>query len=45
LIHEKFAEGQVTNFLGPGEKMYLAIAFIGQDKKISDRKIAPIQPI
>ena len=45
VIHEKFGEGQVSNLLGSGDKMYLAVAFAGQGKKIIDPKIAPIQKI
>ena len=44
-MHEKFSEGQVANLLGTDEKMYLAIAFAGQGKKISDRQIISIQRI
>jgi DNA helicase-2/ATP-dependent DNA helicase PcrA len=45
VMHDKFGEGQVSNLLGTGEKMFLAIAFAGQGKKIIDPKIAPIQKI
>lgn len=45
VIHEKFGEGQVSNLLGSGDKMYLAVAFAGQGKKIIDPKIAPIQKV
>ena len=44
-MHEKFGEGEVSNLLGTGDKMYLAVAFAGQGKKIIDPKIAPIQKI
>jgi DNA helicase-2/ATP-dependent DNA helicase PcrA len=43
--HEKFGEGQISNLLGTGDKMYLAVAFAGQGKKIIDPKIAPIQKL
>jgi DNA helicase-2/ATP-dependent DNA helicase PcrA len=45
VMHEKFGEGEVSNLLGTGDKMYLAVAFAGQGKKIIDPKIAPIQKI
>ena len=45
VMHDKFGEGQVSNLLGTGDKMYLAVAFAGQGKKIIDPKIAPIQKI
>ncbi|MDX2254993.1 MAG: DNA helicase PcrA [Pseudanabaenaceae cyanobacterium bins.39] len=45
VMHDKFGEGKVSNLLGTGEKMFLAIAFAGQGKKIIDPKIAPIQKI
>jgi hypothetical protein len=38
-MYEKFGEGQVTNFLGTGEKMYLATAFVGQGKKSAIAKL------
>jgi len=45
VMHDKFGEGQVANLLGTGDKMYLAVAFAGQGKKIIDPKLAPIQKI
>ena len=45
VMHEKFGEGQISNLLGTGDKMFLAIAFAGQGKKIIDPKIAPIQKL
>ncbi|MFN6069533.1 MAG: AAA family ATPase, partial [Pseudanabaena sp.] len=45
VMHDKFGEGQVANLLGTGDKMYLAVSFAGQGKKIIDPKIAPIQKI
>jgi DNA helicase II / ATP-dependent DNA helicase PcrA len=43
--HDKFGDGKVTNLLGEGNKMFLAVAFPGQGKKILDPKLAPIERI
>ena len=41
-MHNKFGESQVSNLLGTSDKMYLAVAFSSQSKKIIDPKLAPI---
>ena len=42
VMHNKFGESRVSNLLGTGDKMYLAVTFSSQSKKIIDPKLAPI---
>jgi DNA helicase-2/ATP-dependent DNA helicase PcrA len=43
LVHDEFGEGRVTNLLGSGEKMFVAVSFDGRGKKILDPRLAPMQ--
>jgi DNA helicase-2/ATP-dependent DNA helicase PcrA len=45
LMHDEFGEGKVTNLLGSGEKMYVAVSFAGRGKKILDPRLAPMQKL
>ncbi|AFY71644.1 ATP-dependent DNA helicase, Rep family [Thalassoporum mexicanum PCC 7367] len=45
LMHDEFGEGKVTNLLGSGEKMYVAVSFEGRGKKILDPRLAPMQKL
>jgi DNA helicase II / ATP-dependent DNA helicase PcrA len=45
IMHTSFGEGKISNLLGTGDKMFLAISFAGIGKKIIDPKLAPIQKL
>ncbi len=45
VIHSNFGKGEITHIFGSGEKISIAIKFIGMSPKILDPRLAPIQPI
>ncbi len=45
VLHSAFGEGEVTHIFGSGEKISIAIKFVGMGPKILDPRLAPIQPI
>ncbi|QNJ07724.1 DNA-dependent ATPase I and helicase II [Synechococcus sp. Minos11] len=44
VIHANFGEGEVTHTFGSGEKISIAVKFIGMGSKILDPRLAPIEP-
>ncbi|KGG37530.1 UvrD-helicase domain-containing protein [Prochlorococcus sp. SS52] len=45
VIHSRFGRGEITHVFGSGEKISIAIKFIGMSPKILDPRLAPIKPI
>jgi DNA helicase-2/ATP-dependent DNA helicase PcrA len=43
LVHSSFGEGIVTHLFGSGEKISIAVKFVGMPPKILDPRLAPIQ--
>ena len=44
VIHANFGAGEVTHTFGSGEKISIAVKFIGMGSKILDPRLAPIEP-
>ncbi len=45
IMHTSFGEGEITHIFGSGEKISIAIKFIGMSPKIIDPRLAPITMI
>ena len=45
ILHSSFGQGQITNILGTGEKLYIAVNFPGLGKKILDPRTAAVEKI
>ncbi len=45
VIHTSFGEGKITHIFGSGEKISIAIKFVGMSPKIIDPRLAPIKII
>ena len=43
--HLSFGEGQITHTFGSGEKVSIAVKFVGMGPKILDPRLAPIEPL
>ena len=43
VIHANFGEGEVTHTFGSGEKVSIAVKFVGMGSKILDPRLAPIK--
>jgi DNA helicase-2/ATP-dependent DNA helicase PcrA len=44
VIHASFGVGEITHTFGSGEKVSIAVKFVGMGPKILDPRLAPIEP-
>jgi DNA helicase-2/ATP-dependent DNA helicase PcrA len=45
VIHASFGVGEITHTFGSGEKVSIAVKFVGMGPKILDPRLAPIEPL
>jgi DNA helicase-2/ATP-dependent DNA helicase PcrA len=45
VTHSSFGVGEITNTFGSGEKISIAVKFVGMGPKILDPRLAPIEPL
>jgi DNA helicase-2/ATP-dependent DNA helicase PcrA len=45
VIHSSFGVGEITHTFGSGEKISIAVKFVGMGPKILDPRLAPIEPL
>jgi DNA helicase-2/ATP-dependent DNA helicase PcrA len=44
-MHASFGVGEITHIFGSGEKVSIAVKFVGMGPKILDPRLAPIEPL
>ena len=44
-MHASFGVGAITHTFGRGEKVSIAVKFVGMGPKILDPRLAPIEPV
>ena len=45
VMHASFGVGEITHTFGSGEKVSIAVKFVGMGPKILDPRLAPIEPV
>jgi DNA helicase-2/ATP-dependent DNA helicase PcrA len=45
VTHSSFGVGEITHTFGSGEKISIAVKFVGMGPKILDPRLAPIEPV
>ncbi len=45
VVHSSFGKGEITHVFGSGEKISIAIKFVGMSSKILDPRLAPLKSI
>jgi DNA helicase-2/ATP-dependent DNA helicase PcrA len=45
VVHSSFGVGEITHTFGSGEKISIAVKFVGMGPKILDPRLAPIEPL
>jgi DNA helicase-2/ATP-dependent DNA helicase PcrA len=45
VTHSSFGVGEITHTFGSGEKISIAVKFVGMGPKILDPRLAPIEPL
>jgi DNA helicase-2/ATP-dependent DNA helicase PcrA len=45
VLHASFGVGEITHTFGSGEKVSIAVKFVGMGPKILDPRLAPIEPV